>query len=165
MEKNIIKKADIIFKLSCFITVLNIVSFIIWFYGVEVNNNLIAVPFFVITLVSFFMIPILWSKNYKIQKLINVYNAITQNKISSVQIIANNMGKSKKYTFLKITKLINEGYLTGYSFNQDGTELLLIDNMPQNIAKIYKSKCQNCGATYTYITDDICPYCNCQTRH
>jgi hypothetical protein len=122
----------------------------------------IAIPSIVIVVVGFFGQPLGWIAWANLRRSKNLVRAITEDGITKVVDLAANFGKQPNAVKKEISELLKKGYLAGYKFSEDGTELEKVAKRPEK--KIRVAVCDFCGALLPSEDEGICQYCGARYK-
>lgn len=126
------------------------------------RNTAMLVAGIVMIAVNFYACPILFIVYGSAKSVYNTVRVI-EDRVYTVKDIAMHTGKNEETVKNDVLKAINFGYLEGYLF--DGEKLTFNSNRKLG-AETKVAKCENCGATYEYLSTESgnCPYCGSPVR-
>jgi ribosomal protein L40E len=122
----------------------------------------IAIPSIVIVVAGFYGMPLGWIAWASLRKSRNLVRAITVDGITKVADLAANFGEKPKMLKKEISELLKKGYLAGYKFGEDGTELEKVEK--QAAKKVRAAVCDFCGAALPPDAEGVCQYCGAKYK-
>ena len=154
MQKDIQKKHKNTLLLMILLSVLSVVSIPGIVLGFYFHILYIAIPSIVFVVIGFYGLPMGWVAYGSLRERNGLFQAITQDGITTISDLANTFGKKVKYIENKVAELMKKRYLVNYKFNDDKTEIVEVEKKQP----IKKYLCPYCGAKLA--KDDLkCPYC------
>ena len=123
------------------------------------KNTLVMILGIVFVAFDFYACPILFVAVGNAKSLKRTVQAVMVEHLYAVSDIAVQTGKNEEQVKQEILTCIDKGYITGLLF--DGTTLSYNDKRKAD-RELLHCKCENCGATVNYFSDDatpVCPYC------
>jgi hypothetical protein len=123
----------------------------------------VAIPSIVVAVAGFYGLPIGWASLSNLILSKNFVRAITDDGITKIVDLAANFGKKQNTVKKEISEILRKRYLTGYKFNEDGTELEKIQKTEPE-KKVRADICVFCGAGLPSDGGGVCQYCGAAYR-
>ncbi|MDD4003198.1 MAG: hypothetical protein PHE12_03295 [Clostridia bacterium] len=132
------------------------IAFILFVLGVVTfKSDAMGIVFFITAASCLIALPFVYIKYKRLISLKEVFYCITYKNILSVNALSVNLSLNPKRVVILITRLIKNRYLNDYMLDSKKAEIISNKKLT-----IYKERCFNCGAAYTYTEYNICPYCS-----
>lgn len=123
------------------------------------KNTFVMILGIIFVALNFYACPILFSSVGGVTSLKRTVQAVMVEHLYSVSDIAVQTGKNEDLVKQEILTCMEKGYITGLLF--DGKTLSYNDKRKAD-RELLHCKCESCGATVNYFSDDatpVCPYC------
>jgi hypothetical protein len=121
----------------------------------------VAIPSIVIVAAGFYGQPLGWIAWANLRKSKNLIRAIVGDGITKVADLAANFGEKPGAVKKEISELLKKGYLAGYKFSGDGTEL---EKVEKSEKKVRAAVCEFCGAALPSDGEGVCQYCGARYK-